>query len=480
MNNFKWTVMLGCAVLWMSDASRSTASEVLDVGVAVVDITPIVGCRMSGYFSERINTGTRDPLRAKALVFRQGEVTGALVLCDISGISLEVSSQARKHAARMTGIPAKNISIAATHSHTGPLYFGALRQHFHDLSLAKKRYDPYELVNYSQELTGRVVRAIIKAQGNLRPVSLKAGYAREERLSFNRRFHMKNGTVRFNPGHLNPNIVRPAGPIDPEVGLVSFIPAGQADPMAALVCFALHLDTLGGTQYSADFPRYLQDHLQRGTSEDFVSCFGIGTCGDVNHADVTVKTRRKTEEIGTMLAETVAARLPTLKPVAHPSLAILSKTLEVPLQSYPAERVAKAKQLMSRVDDRKLSFLQRVENYKIMALKLRGGATIGLEVHAFRLSDDVAIVTLPGEIFVELGIAIKQASPFATTIVIELANDAPGYIPTRKAFAEGSYETVNSRVIPGSGEKLVETATQLLRELASLKTGSLPRDKQAR
>jgi len=78
----------------------------------------------------------------------------------------------------------------------------------------------------------------------------------------------------------------------------------------------------------------------------------------------------------------------------------------------------------------------------------------------------VAVVALPGEIFVELGLAIKQASPFRTTLVVELANDYPSYVPTKKAFAEGSYETVNSRVQPGTGERLVETATALLKALA--------------
>jgi hypothetical protein len=74
-------------------------------------------------------------------------------------------------------------------------------------------------------------------------------------------------------------------------------------------------------------------------------------------------------------------------------------------------------------------------------------------------------VTLPAEIFVELGLAIKAASPFETTLVIELANDSLGYIPTKKAFAEGSYEIVNSRVEAGSGERLVEAAISLLKEL---------------
>ena len=88
-----------------------------------------------------------------------------------------------------------------------------------------------------------------------------------------------------------------------------------------------------------------------------------------------------------------------------------------------------------------------------------------LEVQAFRLDDETAIVTLPSEIFVNFGLAIKAASPFKTTLVIELSNDSVAYIPTKQAFLEGSYEVMNSRVESGTGEKLVEAAVGLLKEL---------------
>lgn len=58
-----------------------------------------------------------------------------------------------------------------------------------------------------------------------------------------------------------------------------------------------------------------------------------------------------------------------------------------------------------------------------------------------------------------------MASPFETTLVIALANDAPGYIPTKKAFVEGGYETINSRISPGGGEQMTEAAIGLLGEL---------------
>ena len=101
---------------------------------------------------------------------------------------------------------------------------------------------------------------------------------------------------------------------------------------------------------------------------------------------------------------------------------------------------------------------------KVLDLHQRG-SNLTLEVQAFRLDKNTAIVCLPGEVFVELGLAIKYASPFRTTLVLTLCNDRPSYIPTRKAFAEGSYEVENSRVAPGTGETLVERAVALLQQL---------------
>ena len=139
--------------------------------------------------------------------------------------------------------------------------------------------------------------------------------------------------------------------------------------------------------------------------------------------------------------------------------------MRIRLQRYSSEEIAWARRDLPKIGTGDLSFLAQVEAYKIVALQLRNDDYLAAEVQAFRLSDDVAIVGLPGEVFVELGLAIKKASPFKTTLVIELCNDAPGYVPTFKAFTEGSYETVNSRVDIGGGEMLAGQALRLLWKL---------------
>lgn len=437
----------------------------LAAGIAVIDITPPTDYRMSGYFNERLSTGTLNPLHAKAIVLRQGRQHAALVFCDIIGLSLDVSSRAREQASKKTGIPVENILIAATHTHTGPLYFGALRKHFHDLAVARYGSDPCEKVDYSSELVAKLVKVITQANAAIKPIRLDAGVAEQQGLSFNRRFYMKDGSVRFNPGVLNPDIVRPAGPIDPEIGIVSFREVDNDRTAAALINFALHLDTVGGTKYAADYPFYLEQSLREKYDDEFVLLFGTGTCGDINHIDVTKKERLKTDYIGKTLAETVKAEEKNLRSITEPMLAVKSRIVNVPLQRYGPEKIAWARENIKKVGTAELPFLKQVEAYKILAIEMRRSETIQLEVQVFRLSRDVAVVGLPGEVFVDLGLAIKRASPFPITLVIELCQDAPGYIPTKKAFAEGSYETVNSRIAPGGGEMMVEAAVQLLKAL---------------
>jgi hypothetical protein len=455
------------ATVCVSFVEQGRAAEELKAGIGVTDITPPIPFRMSGYFMERLSTGTKDPLHAKAIVFQQGDESAAFVFCDLVGVPRDIAAAARAQASAASGIPAENIAVSATHSHTAPLYFGALSDFFHQRNVMKLGKDPYDPAQYRSELIKQIVAAVAKAKVALQPVELRSGYAIEDRLPFNRRFHMNDGSVRFNPGLQDPNIVRPAGPVDPQVGVVLIRRPNADKPSAAIVNFAMHLDTVGGTEYSADYPKFVEDILQQSLGPDFALLFAAGTCGDINHRDVTKLETRKTPEIGHMLGETVAKAIlkGELNPDDEPSLAVRSTIIDTPLQSYSEGEIDQARKNLDLVGTRDLPFLGQVEAYKIVDLQRQPGKSVPIEVQAFRLNKGTAIVTLPAEIFVEIGLAIKAASPFKTTLVIELTNDSLGYIPTKKAFAEGSYETVNSRVAPGAGEKLVEAATKLLKEL---------------
>lgn len=459
-------VLLVASFASIGHAADSVAPP-LKVGIAVTDVTPPIPFRMSGYFSERLSTGVKDPLRAKAIVLKQGDESAALVFVDVVSLPRDITGEARRQASALAGIPFDRIVVCATHSHTGPLIYGALSTFFHEQNIAHFGRDPYDPAEYRAALISQIAAAVGEANKNLKPVELRAGYAIENRLAFNRRFHMKDGSVRFNPGQKNPNIIRPAGPVDPQVGIVGMYRPGENMPEAALVSFALHLDTTSGTEYSADYPKVVEDVLRKQFGSKFTLLFGTGTCGDINHIDVTATGVRTAEEIGTMLGDTVLKafdqnNLLQAEPAAFKAA---STSAEAKLQSYSEGEQAQAQEDMKLIGGKELDFLSQVKAYKIIDLQRQTGDTVQLEIQAFRLTPETAIVTLPTEVFVEFGLAIKERSPFKTTLVIELANDSLGYIPTKKAFAEGSYETVNSRVTPGSGEQMVEAAVQLLKEL---------------
>jgi hypothetical protein len=230
----------------------------------------------------------------------------------------------------------------------------------------------------------------------------------------------------------------------------------------------MHCDTIGGTEYSADYPFFLQETLRAAFGQDFVSAFGAGTCGDLNQVNVSTKEPFKgfgpSEKYGRTLGTTVLGSQEQLPAVTRPAFAVRNETIQAPLREVTPAELADAKTKMEQLTDEGAPFMMKVVAVRTLDLAQKGSHW-PLEVQVFRLDADTAMVCLPCEIFVELGLAIKRASPFKRTMVISICNDRPSYVPTKKAFTEGSYEITNARVKPGVGEMLVETAGKLLKEL---------------
>lgn len=478
--------VIAAALLTCSSAVIAADSS-LRVGVAEIDITPPTGFPMAGYYHERLAEGTIDPLKAKAIVFRDGDTAAALVVCDLIGIATDLSREVKRRAAEQTGIPASNVVISATHSHTAPDYMKELWLTLGNVQQEKLRAD------YIQKLTVGPVAAIVKADGAAKPATLAAGAATQTTpVAFNRRFVMRDGSVKTWQRYSNPDVIRAAGPIDPEIGLLTIRDPDGNQLRGVLSNFALHLDTVGGTRWSADYPFFIEQTLKASNGKDVISIFGTGCCGDINHSDPSRPERNKADFIGGSLGKSITDALEDLQPIENPALKVRSQVVRLPLQDATKEEVARSVQLVELArSGQKIDFFDHVTAYKKLILdqlrhekphtqtdqhitwglsrSLAGtGETLPVEVTAITLGSDVAIVCLPGEVFVELGLAIKQASPFRTTLVIELSNAVETiYIPHRAAYAGGSYEVTNSAVQPGSGEMLVETALTLLRDAAS-------------
>src|SRR5215831_11378452 len=121
----------------------ASASDEFKASVAVTDITAPIPFRMHGYFYERLSTGIKDPLHARAIVFKQGKETAAFVFCDLVGIPYAETAPARKKASAETGIPVDHIAVTGTHTHTGPQFFMSINDYWHDEAVAKFGKDPY-------------------------------------------------------------------------------------------------------------------------------------------------------------------------------------------------------------------------------------------------------------------------------------------------------------------------------------------------
>jgi hypothetical protein len=155
-----------------------------------------------------------------------------------------------------------------------------------------------------------------------------------------------------------------------------------------------------------------------------------------------------------------------MQPLKAGRLRVTSESVKLPLPEIKPGDVERARSIVERYGMKDNSaFMEKVEAFRILDVAARDGKPQEVEVQVIALGNDVAWVGLPGEIFVELGLALKQASPFRYTMIAELANGAIGYIPNRPAYIQGNYEPVSARCAAGSGELLVETAVKLLKDL---------------
>jgi neutral ceramidase len=448
------------AFLFLVLTTPAVAAD-LRVGAAATVITPPEGTPLAGYYSERGSKTVLDDIHSKAIVLEVGDTKAALVVCDLISLPRHVVTEARRQIEAATGIPGSHVMISATHTHTGPVINreSSLDELVGATSDLGRRY--------TEKLPELIAKSVVDANKKLAPARASAARGREDGVGFNRRFVMKDGSVSWNPAKRNPDIVRPAGPIDPEVGVVYFDTPKNA-PVATYVNFAMHPDTVGGEGVSADYPGVLAKLLGAYRGPDMLTVFANGCCGNINHRDINwldgQKGPAEAHRIGTLLAGAVLRTTPHLKPVAADALRIKSELVKLPLAPHTEADIAAANETVKRVKEPATKFLDKVKAFRVLDVAARRGQPWDVEVQVIAMGD-VAWVSLPGEIFVELGLAVKKGSPFPHTLIAELANGSVGYIPNKDAYPQGNYEVVSSRCAAGSGELLVEAASRLLKEV---------------
>ena len=402
----------------------------------------------------------------------------ALVSCDLIGVRASTVAGARRLIEQATGIPPQRVLVHGTHNHSGPL-----TRELGASGLAGENDEPY-LAMLERQIAGAVQQAL----SGLQPCRLRLTLSQAPGIAFNRRFVMAEGPVRTNPGKGNPAIVEPAGPLDervwtlcalppPRTGAPSAVPPATS-PLAVLVNFALHPAIAGGTEICGDFPAALEESLQALLGGPFAVTFANAPCGDINHIDVshghrqsgTVEARR----VGTVLGAAAGASACRLVADWEPddgrtTLRGTSTTVDLPLRRPSEAEIARARQVIAsgtRMTMVPGAGLEVVQAHRVVALADHWtGTHHRTEVQALAVGDELAIVGLPGEVFAELGLDLRARSPFPHTLVLGLANEAIGYVPTRRAYEEGGYEPTSSRLQPGGGERLVEAALDLLTRL---------------
>jgi neutral ceramidase len=448
--------LLGASTSLLAGDFRAASSQ--------VEITPKNGTPLAGYYHARAVAGMLDPLYAKTIVMEQDGVHAALVVLDVAYTTQALVDAAREAVQEQCGIEGDHVMISATHTHTGPTL---PRRNLMD-KLTKADSPPG--VAYMQSLSDLIAKSVNDAKAKLAPVTPSFTIADGKGISFNRRV-LKEGATQalWQPKTFDPATMRPAGPVDPDIGVLVFNSnAAASKPVASLLNFAMHPTSVGaGTKVSADFPGVFTKLINERHGPDMISVFANGCCGNINPNDYFTGTRRNHLQIGSLLADATDAAWPNLKPLKTFAPRIASTRVTLNRRSYTEAEIAEAKDMIAAMPAKKFSTVAMAEAVCILETIAKQDESLTVEVQAIAFSDEAAIVALPGEIFVELGLALKKQSPFKHTMIAELANGSIGYIPDSRAYPQGNYEVVSARCAQGSGELLVEAALKLLKELSN-------------
>lgn len=428
----------------------------LKAGAAQTNITPPLGAYLAGSLKARHATEVHDELQAKALVLDDGTTQIAFVICDVICIPRATCDAAKTLIADRVGIPGEQVLIAATHTHTAPAM--------------KPGFETIPNQAYLDFFSARVADAVQLAAGRSQPARLGYGVGKESRCVFNRRFRMKDGTVKMNPGYSNPDIVETVGPTDPDIAGL-FVETAEGQPIAVLSNYALHYVGAPGHTVSADYFGLFAEELQRMAGAEFVAMLSNGCSGDINNINVhhPPTDRRpfaQTRRVARIVAAEVWRTWQTTPMRDDVTLSAAQTEITCGIRKPTSAELAEYEAKWANAsDDPTVDELYARE--RILVNEWEDTRTTPIQ--AYRVGD-CGIVALTGEIFCQFGIDLKGASPLNPTFIIELANDYTGYVPTPLGHEHGGYETWLARssyLAPDAGGQMVDTALELLNGLST-------------
>ncbi len=288
---------------------------------------------------------------------------------------------------------------------------------------------------------------------SLRPTTIawrRAGVGKglEPTVAFNRRFRMRDGRTVTHPGLGNPDIVEPAGPVDPEVGVLGAWDAKDSRRLlGCIVNFACHATTSPGG-ISANYIHYLEKAIQGYYGKECVVVFLAGASGDITQVDNRSPYQypngeRWAQLVGGKVGAEALKTLLTMERGALVPVEARTRVWAIPRRAPSSERVKKSFEIVERdkpgTDPTTLTFAK--ETVLLDAL-IKKSPKVEVEVQAVQVGPAI-FVTTPAEYFCRYGLEIKAASGFPFTFTVSLANGCVGYVPTEDAFGAngGGYET---------------------------------------
>jgi neutral ceramidase len=471
----------------------------LKVGVARANITPPIGVPLAGVLRDDVSSGVDRDLTATALCITAGHESAILVACDLLLLSAATTSEIRQRIALRTGVSAASIFINTSHTHAVPSPPG-----WHEYADELSAVDLATIDSYYAFVGDQIVAAAVQAATNSRPA--RYGVAQgSAQIGVNRREVLADGTLVLGEN--------PEGVTDPTVTVVRF-DSVTGSPIAAMLHYACHPDVLGPKSrlISPDYVGAAREVLETVARCPVLFLQGAAgnidpRCGIVNEPDGLPEANRLGGELaceaGKLFHRINTSRIRDMrvswrsavsivtawqfKDVSGPAVRKMttrSLPLRLPLRPLPNRRDAEAVVAEYRKDSDELRKGRSTLSERLIKRRRLAWAQIQLdavnrrqpphmefELQALQL-DDLALVTCPGELFVEIGLAIARQSPLKHTLVCGYTNGLYFYIPTAAAFAQGGYEVESYRnFLQPSGptsdweELIIKASVELLFEM---------------
>lgn len=478
--------LLACAAPTIAAAEELPAAEaqplIFKAGFAERDITPDIGMEQPGNYGKNFHRIFHDGCKVRAAVFDDGRERVAIVGVDVLGIRADTVSAVRKAVQERCGIPPGSVLIAASHSHSAGPTLGVMPGEWDGESdlVRTLAYEKSTGINleYLARVEQAIADAIVEADGKRVEARCAAGVGVEDKVAFNRRFRMKNGTSTTHPGQGNPNIVEPAGPTDPEVGVVGAWDT-EGKLIGCVVNFACHATTApGGT--SADYIYYMEKTIRGLMGEDAVVVFVPGASGDVTQVDnqsphaVRWSGEQASRLVGGRVGAEALKVLLSAQSSAGPlaPLEARSEVLQIKRRVPRPERVARALELAKMTPGKGIDLTEWIFHGKEILLLdaiLKREPVASVEVQAVQVGP-VVFLACPAEYFCQFGLDLKAGSKFPFTFPVSLANGCVGYVPTEEALGPGGggYETRltgYSNLEPTAGRRMADTLLALSGEM---------------